>query len=50
MTTVSVIDFGAIGDGKSINTIAFEKAIQHIKKSGGGKLIVPAGIYYTGAI
>ena len=50
MTTISVKDFGAIGDGKSINTQAFAKAIGHIEQLGGGTLIVPVGTYFTGAI
>ncbi|QYN46145.1 glycoside hydrolase family 28 protein [Gilliamella sp. ESL0405] len=50
MTRVSVTDFGAIGDGKSLNTHAFEKAIAHIEKQGGGTIVVPVGTYYTGAI
>lgn len=47
---VSIIDFGAIGDGKFINTSAFQKAIQHIENLGGGSVVVPAGTYYIGAI
>ena len=50
MTILSITEFGAIGDGKSINTLAFEKAIQHIDQLGGGTLVIPVGIYFTGAI
>lgn len=40
-------DFGAAGDGKTLNTAAFEKAIAALKEAGGGRLTVPAGIYVT---
>lgn len=50
MTMVSVKDFGAIGNGKTLNTVAFANAIQHIEQQGGGTLIVPVGTYLTGAI
>lgn len=43
-------DFGAVGDGKTLNTEAFKKAINSISEQGGGRLIVPAGIWLTGPI
>lgn len=46
----NITDFGAIGDGKSDCTQAFKKAIDAASKAGGGKVIVPAGIFLTGAI
>lgn len=48
--SVQISDFGGIGDGKTINTQAFAKAIDHLVKKGGGKLIVPFGVWYTGPI
>lgn len=45
--TFSVSDFGAVADGKTMNTAAFAKAIVAIEKAGGGRLVVPAGIYVT---
>ena len=47
---VSLIECGGKGDGLSMNTTAFEKAISQLTKKGGGHLIVPAGIYLTGLI
>lgn len=44
--TYNVLDFGAQGDGTSPNKDAFEKAIAHCNKKGGGKIVVPAGDYY----
>ena len=48
--TVSITDFGAQGDGVTDNTDAFVRAIDSLRKQGGGHLIVPAGIYLTGPI
>ncbi len=43
--TVNVLDFGAIGDGKTDDTKAFQSAIDHVYKQGGGTVFVPAGEY-----
>ncbi|MCC8174708.1 MAG: glycoside hydrolase family 28 protein [Odoribacter sp.] len=48
--TVSLKDFGAVGDGVTLNTDAFQKAIQNLSSKGGGKLVVPSGIWFTGPI
>lgn len=40
-------DFGAVGDGYTLNTPAFEKAIREIKRRGGGQLNVPPGKWLT---
>ena len=47
---ISIIDCGGVGDGITMNTVAFQKAISKLNKLGGGHLIVPAGIYLTGLI
>jgi len=47
---VSVADFGGIADGVTLNTVAFEKAMETLNKKGGGTLLVPSGIWYTGPI
>jgi len=48
--TYNVKDFGAVADGKTSNTLAFEKAIKECAKNGGGKVVVPNGKYLTGPI
>ena len=40
-------DFGAVGDGATLNTGAFEKAIAAVEKAGGGRLVVPRGVFRT---
>ncbi len=48
--TVSLKEFGAVPGGQTINTQAFEQAIAHVAKNGGGQVIVPRGIWLTGPI
>ena len=48
--TFSIADFGAVNDGKTLNTAAFAKAIEACGKAGGGKVVVPAGNWLTGPI
>ncbi len=47
---VSIQDFGAVGDGRTKNTKAFADAISKITGKGGGKVVVPRGIWLTGPI
>lgn len=47
--TMSLANFGA-GDGMTLNTAAFEKAIAELAEKGGGTLDVPPGIWLTGPI
>jgi polygalacturonase len=48
--SVSIVDHGAVADGHTMNTKAFADAIQTCAKGGGGRVIVPAGIWLTGPI
>ena len=47
---VSLKDFGADPTGQTLCTDAFAKAIDELTQKGGGHLIVPAGVWYTGPI
>lgn len=47
---VNIKDFGAVPDGKTLNTEAINKAIQEVSSRGGGKVIVPQGLWLTGPI
>lgn len=49
-TDFDVTKYGALGDGKTLNTVFIQKAIDECNKSGGGKVIFPAGIYLTATI
>jgi polygalacturonase len=42
--------FGAVADGTTDNTAAFAAAIDACHRRGGGRVLVPAGTYLTGAI
>jgi polygalacturonase len=48
--TVNIKDFGAINGGYVLNTKAFTDAIDAVSKKGGGKVIIPPGIWLTGPI
>lgn len=48
--TVSIVDFGAVNDGQTLNTEAIQKAIDDVNAKGGGKVVIPAGIWFTGPI
>jgi len=41
-------DFGAVGDGKTLNTLAIAKAVRAAHDNGGGRVVVPPGVYVTG--
>lgn len=48
--TVNIKDFGAIGDGTTMNTAAISKAIDKCAVEGGGTVLIPAGLWLTGPI
>lgn len=46
----NIDDFGAIGDGNTMNTRAFAAAINECANRGGGKVLVPKGKWLTGPV
>jgi polygalacturonase len=48
--SVSIVDHGAVGDGQTLNSDAFEKAIEAVSERGGGRVVIPRGIWLTGPI
>lgn len=48
--SVNIKDFGAANGGYVLNTKAFADAIDAVSKKGGGKVIIPPGIWLTGPI
>ncbi|CAG5000240.1 hypothetical protein DYBT9275_02422 [Dyadobacter sp. CECT 9275] len=46
----SILDFGAVGDGKKLNTPAIQKTIDTCFKQGGGQVIIPSGTFLTGSV
>lgn len=47
---VSVADYGAVGDGITMNTDAFHRAIAACAAAGGGTVRIPPGVWLTGSI
>lgn len=47
---VSVVYFGAKGDGRTLNTSAFQSAIDYISAKGGGTVVVPEGVYVLSTV
>jgi len=48
--SVTIVDFGALGDGHTLNTTAFNAAIESVATNGGGRVLVPPGVWRTGPI
>ncbi|MGC8846344.1 MAG: glycoside hydrolase family 28 protein [Candidatus Hydrogenedens sp.] len=46
----SILNFGAIGDGKTLNTQFIQNAINTVSGQGGGVVLIPAGRFLTGTI
>lgn len=46
----TITDFGARNDGKTLASTAIQSAIDTAHKKGGGKVIVPEGVFLTGSI
>jgi polygalacturonase len=47
---VKLTDCGGTGDGQTLNTAAFEIAFAALAEKGGGRLVVPPGLWLTGPV
>jgi polygalacturonase len=45
-----VREYGAVGDGRTKNTVPFAQAIEAASRAGGGRVLVPSGRFLTGPI
>jgi polygalacturonase len=50
MTMFDVRDYGAVGDGQTLDTKAIQAALDACRDAGGGEVRVPAGRYLTGTL
>ena len=46
----NIRDFGAVGDGKTLDTIALQAAIDTCNREKGGTVLVPAGVFVIGTV
>jgi len=46
----NVIEYGAKGDGVTLNTSNIQKSIDHVSQQGGGEIYFPTGKYLTGSL
>lgn len=46
----NIIDYGAVADGKTLNTIAIQNAIDAAYGNGTGRVIIPSGVFLSGTI
>ncbi|GAA4836318.1 hypothetical protein GCM10023310_12300 [Paenibacillus vulneris] len=50
MTVFNVLEYGAVGDGVTMNTEAIRSTLEACEAAGGGTVYFPAGTYLTGAV
>ncbi|MEO6549582.1 MAG: glycosyl hydrolase family 28 protein [Ferruginibacter sp.] len=48
--TFNIKTYGANGDGKTLNTIAVQKAVDECFNAGGGEVLVPTGVFIIGTV
>ncbi|MGK2862231.1 MAG: glycoside hydrolase family 28 protein [Chitinophagaceae bacterium] len=48
--TLSVIKYGAVADGYTLNSKSINRAIDALSKKGGGIVLIPSGLWLTGPV
>ena len=48
--TVSAVELGAVGDGRTLATTNLQSGIDQLAAQGGGTLVIPRGAFLSGAI
>ncbi len=48
--TLSIVKYGAVPDGNTLNTKNINNTIEALAKKGGGVVLVPAGLWLTGPV
>lgn len=46
----SILDDGAVPDGKTVNTVSIQKTLDRVRGTGGGQVVVPPGVFVTGSL
>jgi polygalacturonase len=47
---IRITDAGAVADGTTLNTKSIQKAIDEVSAAGGGKVMIPKGVFKTGSL
>lgn len=47
---LSIVECGAVADNATVNTAAIQQAVDRLAANGGGTVVVPTGIFVTGAL
>jgi polygalacturonase len=46
----NILNYGAVADGKTVNTLFIQKAIDECSANGGGTVVIPRGTFITGQL
>ncbi len=46
----NVVDYGAVGDGATLDTVAIQQAVDACAAAGGGRVVLPGGIFLSGPV
>jgi polygalacturonase len=47
---IRITDAGAVADGTTLNTKSIQKVIDEVSAAGGGKVVIPKGVFKTGSL